>query len=78
MAGFEVCPRCDRALTSVHVEAVSPLRAVPAAFGVFVVACSNCRAALGTSINAWRTQTPEDVLILALIERVNALIADRN
>jgi hypothetical protein len=49
MAGFARCPQCDRALTSVHVEAVPALGAVPAASRVLVVACPNCRAALGTS-----------------------------
>ena len=50
MAGFARCSRCDHALTSVHVEAVPALGALPAAFRVFVVVCSNCRTALGTSI----------------------------
>jgi hypothetical protein len=50
MAGFAKCSRCDRALTSVHVEAVPALGAVPAATRVLVVACPTCRAALGTSI----------------------------
>jgi len=50
MAGFARCSRCDRALTSVHVEAVPALGALPAAFRVFVVACPNCRVPLGPSI----------------------------
>ena len=50
MAGFARCSRCNHALTSVHVEAVPALGALPAASRVLVVACPNCRAALGTSI----------------------------
>jgi hypothetical protein len=50
MAGFARCSRCDRVLTSLHVEDVPALGALPAAFRILVVACSNCRAALGTSI----------------------------
>ena len=44
MAGFARCSRCDRALTSVHVEAVPALGALPAASGVFVVAGRKKRA----------------------------------
>jgi hypothetical protein len=50
MAGFAKCSRGNHVLTSVHVEAVPALGALPAASRVFVVACSICRAALGTSI----------------------------
>jgi hypothetical protein len=50
MAGFARCSRCNHALTSVHVEAVPALGALPAASKVLVVGCSNCRAPLGTSI----------------------------
>ena len=50
MAGLAKCSRCDRVLTSVHVEAVPALGALPAASRVLVVACPNhCRAVLGTS-----------------------------
>ena len=58
MAGFARCSRCNHALTSVHVEAVPALGALPAS-RVFVVACSNCRAALGTStiVGPARTDT---------------------
>ena len=50
MAGFARCPRCGRTLTSAHVDAVPALGALPAASRVLVVACPNCRAALGTSM----------------------------
>lgn len=49
MAGFAKCSRCDRALTSVHVEAVPALGALPAGSRILVVACPNCRTALGAS-----------------------------
>ena len=39
MAGFAKCSRCDRALMSVHVEAVPALGALPAALSILVVAC---------------------------------------
>jgi hypothetical protein len=50
MAGFAKCSRCNHVLTSVRVEAVPALGALPAGSSILVVACSNCRAALGTSI----------------------------
>jgi len=50
MAGFARCFRCDRVLTSAYVDPVPALGPLPAAFRLFVVACSNCRVALGTSI----------------------------
>jgi hypothetical protein len=50
MAGFARCSRGNHVLTSVHVEAVPAFGALPAASKVLVVACSNCRAPLGTSI----------------------------
>ena len=51
MAGFAKCSRCNHPLTSVHVEAVPVLGALPAGSRVLVVACPNpnCRAVLGTS-----------------------------
>jgi hypothetical protein len=48
MAGFAKCDRCNHMLTSVHVEAVPALGALPPAFKVLVAACPNCRTALGT------------------------------
>ena len=60
MAGFARCSRCDRALTSVHVEAVPVLGALPAGSRILVVACPNpnCRTPLGTSmIGPARTDT---------------------
>jgi hypothetical protein len=50
MAGFARCSQCDRALTSVHVEAVPAIGALPAGSNILVVACPNCRVPLGTSI----------------------------
>jgi hypothetical protein len=50
MAGFARCSRGNHVLTSVHVEAIPALGALPAGSSILVVACSNCRAALGTSI----------------------------
>ena len=50
MAGFARCSRCNHALTSVHVEAVPALGALPAGSGIVIVACPNCRVPLGTSI----------------------------
>ena len=52
MAGFAKCPSCNHALTSIHVEAVPVLGALPAGSRVLVVACPNpnCRAVLGTAI----------------------------
>jgi hypothetical protein len=57
MAGFARCSRGNHVLTSVHVEAVPAFGALPAASKVLVVACSNCRAPLGTSIVGARTDT---------------------
>ena len=50
MAGFARCPRCNHALTSLHVEAVPALGGLPAGSNILVVACPNCRTALGPSI----------------------------
>jgi len=52
MAGFVRCSQCNHVLTSLHVEAVSAIGALPAVSSILVVACPNCRAALGTSIGA--------------------------
>ena len=49
MAGFAKCSRCNHVLTSVRVEAVTAIGALPAGSRILVVACPNCRAALGTS-----------------------------
>ena len=50
MAGFARCSRCNHALTSVHVEDVPAIGALPAGSGIVIVACPNCRVPLGTSI----------------------------
>ena len=52
MAGFARCSRCNHVLTSLHVEAVPVLGALPAGSRVLVAACPNpnCRAVLGTAI----------------------------
>jgi hypothetical protein len=55
MAGFAKCPSCNHALTSVHVEAVPVLGTLPAGSRVLVVACPNCRTALGTPTGPART-----------------------
>jgi hypothetical protein len=58
MAGFARCSRCNHALTSLHVDAVPALGALPAGSRVLVVACPNCRTALGPSmIGPARTDT---------------------
>ncbi len=49
MAGFAKCSRCNHVLTSAHVEDVPALGALPAGSKILVVACPNCRVALGTS-----------------------------
>jgi len=58
MAGFARCSRCNHVLTSLHVEAVPAFGALPAGSRILVVACPNCRTALGPSmIGPVRTDT---------------------
>ena len=52
MAGFARCSRCNHVLMSLHVEAVTAIGTLPAGSEILVVACPNCRAALGASTGA--------------------------